>query len=83
MGRVFVRFCKEVRVDSAVHAEILALRKGLLVAGRHAGPHNISLCLNQILSLLLNRSQYSHLLRGGFITYFVSVSSFFDCVSTG
>lgn len=31
-SRVLVQFCKEVRVDSAVHTEVLVLREGLLVA---------------------------------------------------
>lgn len=31
-GKVLIQFCKEVRGDSTVHAEVVASREGLLVA---------------------------------------------------
>lgn len=31
-GKVVIQFCSELRVDSTIHAKVLTLRKGLLVA---------------------------------------------------
>lgn len=65
-GRVLVQFCEEVSVDSAFHAEVLALREGFWLRRHRIGFHRSASSSNQIPNQLLNGSHIPYRLHGSF-----------------
>lgn len=72
-SKVLLQFGKEVRVDSTVHAEILAFREWILVAKASHWLCPIHSCSNLTLSQLLIRLCILRRFHGGFTTCCVNV----------